>query len=310
MVQTFLHVAVPPRPSVSCPFERLPTELQRMVIHEALPNHLLRPRHPPKGVHTGRSNYWDLKINDHWGEEEESSFAVYLDSLKDASTETRDPKASLNLLLVSKRVSTMTRSIYDNEIPFVINIHPMCFHFLERIVNKNLYYPTYTDDLPRYPHFRRLHNFELDFNHDPTWWRSCLGERHGPPGDHVWLKKGDPENWWKQMKEWVQIICDTLSRHATVHRLTIYLPCLCRLKTLELVTEAEVAMIDLLSPLRQLKVAQDVKFIWLHRDTTDWKAAIRRKVYVCHSKSLGGDLVRTLQTKFGRLDGELLPENR
>ena len=309
MVQTFLHVAVPTRPSVSFPFERLPLELQRVVICEALPNHLLRPRRPPKGVHTGRSNYWDLKINDHWGEEKESSFAVYLDSLKDATEEIRHSKASLNLLLVNKKVATMTRSIYDNEIPLVINIHPMCFHFLERIVNENFYYPTYVADLPRYPHFRQLHNFELNFNHDPTWWRSCLGERHGPPGDHVWLKKGDPGHWWKQMKGWVQIICDTLSKYAIIDRLTIYLPCLCRLKTVELVAEAETAMIDLLSPLRQLTVARDVKFIWLHRDTTDWKAANRRKFYCCHSENLGRDLVRTLQTKFGRLNSEQSEKN-
>ena len=111
------------------------------------------------------------------------------------------------------------------------------------------------------------------------------------------------------MKGWVQIICDTLSKYATIDRLTIYLPCLCRLKTVELVAEAETAMIDLLSPLRQLTVARDVKFIWLHRDTTDWKAANRSKFYCCHSENLDRDLVRTLQTKFGRLNSEQSEKN-
>ncbi|KAL8987384.1 MAG: hypothetical protein Q9169_008706, partial [Polycauliona sp. 2 TL-2023] len=182
MVQKFLHVATPTPTIAPSPFDKLPTELQQKIIREVLPDYSLHPRRPPKGVHVGRSNYWDRDLAEYWNEEEQESFRYYLSSLKqsDEEKEIRDPKAALKLLQVSTTFNTITRSIYDTEKPLVTNITWMCFHFLERIVNKNRVYPTYTNDLPRYPHFRQLHNFELNFNHDPEWWSSYLGLLQNP----------------------------------------------------------------------------------------------------------------------------------
>lgn len=307
MEQTFLHVAAPARAPAPFPFEKLPPELQQMVIREALPDHGLRPRRPPKGVHIGSSNYWDLMMNDYWCEEEEESFRDYLGSLKDATEEIRGVMVPLNLFLVSKSISTMTRSIYDNEIPFVINITPMCLHFLERIVNVNIEYPTYTADLPRYPHFLKLRNFELNFNHHPIWWRSNFQEQRNPADLPIWWKLYNPDHpiWWKQTKEWVRIICDVLSKNDSIDKLTIYLPCLCSLTTPTLIAKAETTIHDVLTPLKKLRITKGVKFVWLRRETTDWRAAFRKGIHVCLNKeSLGTDLLKTLQTDLSRLDGE------
>ncbi|CAO1601905.1 hypothetical protein XANCAGTX0491_005543 [Xanthoria calcicola] len=306
MVQTFLHVAIPARETPSLPFEKLPPELQRNLIREALPDHGLCPRRPQRGVHIGRSNYWDLKLNDYWSEGDTESFASYWDSLQDASEEVRGgATVPLNLLLVSKSVSTITRSIYDDEIPFVINIDPMCLHFLDRIVNENKVYPTYVSDLPRYPHFLRLHNFEMNLNHDCEWWRSKLGVP-GRRGERIWCEPCDADRYdrTKPTKEWVRIACDLLSRNDAINKLTIYLPCFCGVNTPELVARAEIAMLDILAPLNKLQVTKGVKFIWLSRENTDWRIGHRRKFHVCMSKdSLGKDVLRTLQTNLGQLDG-------
>ncbi|KAL8672038.1 MAG: hypothetical protein Q9168_003490 [Polycauliona sp. 1 TL-2023] len=325
MVQTFLHVAIPAPTPALFPFEKLTPELQRMVIREALPNHSLQPsrppsadwapgvalRAPPKGRHIGASNYWDLLMNDYWSEEKEESFDFYLRSLKDSTNEkeVRDPKAALNLLLVSKTFNTVTRSLYDTEIPFVINITWMCFHFLERVVNKNFYYPTYTADLPHYPHFRQLHNFELNFNHDDDWWRSYLGD----PLDRSfcsWTNRIDRSEpiWWKLTKQWIQVIGNELAKNKEIEKLTVCLPCLCGLMTPKHLEKAKNDMLDLLEPLKQVKVGKGIKFVWLHyQDTKEGRAAYRIKgsrVHICYTKGLGGELLKILQAEFDTLNGE------
>ncbi|KAL8640629.1 MAG: hypothetical protein Q9226_008724 [Calogaya cf. arnoldii] len=292
-----------------------------MVICEALPDYGLRPRHPGKGVPgvpRGRTNhwtnYWNSRMNDWWSDDEEDAFRYdYVTFLKDATEEIRDPVVPLNLLQVSKSVATMTRSIYDNGIPFVINIASMCLHILDRIVNENKSYPgpnidfpIYTDDLHHLPHFKQLRNFELDLAYDPIWWREYFEEKSGPSSRKLpWVAyHPDSPGWRKPIKEYIQIICDVLSKNQTIDRLTIRLPTLCSLQTPELVAKAEIAMLDTLAPLRKLRVDEDVKFIWLHKSNTNFKEGIRRRGHVCYRKSLGEDLLKTLQGKFKRLDGE------
>ena len=173
----------------------------------------------------------------------------------------------------------------------VINITPMSLHFLNTLVNNlPLEYPSYKQ-FTSVRGFLPLRNFELNLYFDSRWW--CRGF-DGQTRLSDWP-------WWKQPKEWLRTICDILATNDTIEKLSVRLPCLCTLITPHHVLQAEIVMLDLLAPLRQLRVVEPVQFVWQRCEFENFKKGTCTHQGHCCTAGIGEDILKTLQTKFVRL---------
>lgn len=118
------------------------------------------------------------------------------------------------------------------------------------------------------------------------------------------------EIWWARPKEFLRTICDLLATNDNIQRLTVRLPYFCSLRHASDVPKAEAILLDLLAPLRRLRVAHNVRFRCCPTNnsrTTDKRKTSRqaRRTHSC-KKSRKEGLIKTLQAKLGQLDGEKL----
>lgn len=232
------------------PLERLPPELQRMVFQAALPPHCLRPKSLLFGSRQSDRLWWskwDATNNEFKTVDEDDAFFSYLRELEKEYEYTVDFISPLNLLRVSKTVAATARSICFEDVPIVINIAPGYLQFLQTTIIDELEFPTYKD-FTHFEHFMALRHFELDFNLYESWWNL---EFQKP-------RITNNNAWWRQPKEWLRTVCDLLAANNHIEKLSVRLPCFCSLETAELVAQAEVAVTDLLEPLKRLRVRDPV----------------------------------------------------
>ncbi|KAL8857705.1 MAG: hypothetical protein Q9178_005740 [Gyalolechia marmorata] len=263
-----------------------------MVIRETVLEHGFRP----KPTIPAPRYYKDIDPNGWWSEEECDLFIDYLECLEDATADSHSALVPLNLLKVSETVANFALSIHKEEMPMVINIATMSLHFLDTLVNNLPHeYPSYKE-FTCVRGFLPLRNFELNLNFDSRWW--CRGfDRQTKLSDWPW---------WKQPKEWLRTICDILATNDTIEKLSVRLPCLCTLITPGHIARAEIVMLDLLAPLRQLRVVEPVQFVWQRCQWDNYKNGTCTHQGHCCTAGLGEGLLKTLQTKFVRLTGEEL----
>ena len=239
---------------ISFPLEKLPPELQRMVFQAALPPHCLRPKPLEIGLRQAdrlRAYKWDANQNEFRTVNEDDAFFAYLLELEKEYGYTVDLMSPLNLLRVSKTIAATARSICFEDVPMVINIAPKYLQLFQTDILNEDDFPT-CKDFTHIEHFKALRHFQLDLNFYRRWWNSEF-------------QKPRSENdiaWWRQPKEWLRTVCDLLAANNHIEKLSVRLPSLCSLETAELVAQAEVAMTDLLEPLKQIRVRNSVRFIW------------------------------------------------
>ncbi|KAL8917444.1 MAG: hypothetical protein Q9208_007938 [Pyrenodesmia sp. 3 TL-2023] len=257
MVQAFSHIAVPARGTsgIDFPFDLLPLELKKLVLSHILPRHGILPKEP-------RAQKFNQ--DEVWYPEETVIFWKYLDKAKKAldakhvnrTTTADEASVLLPLLLVSKDFTDVARQAFIDTVPLVVSVTPVCLRFLEAVERVCYKYLSYTSFL-RFEHFRRMRTFELDLDFAQRWWHDRFKEPLNP----------NREIWWGEPKEWLRIICDLLSTNGNIRQLTVRFPCLCHLKEdedPELADQAERIMLNFFSPLRRVKVANRVEFIWSH----------------------------------------------
>lgn len=196
-------------------------------------------------------------------------------------------------------------------------------HFISRLFTVLHEYPSY-QSFADIPHFQHMQTFELNLDFDRQWWSEWFEEP----------LNSEEEIWWARPKENLRTICDILTTKHKMHHLIVRLPCLCSLTTPRRVEQASSVMLDLLSPLRRLCIANAVCFIWRHQinkhktqdhkiiraegeannesqtqeavnDTTRFEAMTSTDTHVC-TQALGADLIKTLQVQLGQLKGEKL----
>ncbi|KAL8717747.1 MAG: hypothetical protein Q9225_005044 [Loekoesia sp. 1 TL-2023] len=287
MAETPLHAAIPARAASGSSFEWLPLEIQRMIIRYTMPHGGIIPKLPqdPQYLYEDEELVW----------EEDSCFYTYLRELENA--ESGDAVVPLSLFQVSKTISSIAASVFNEEVPLVINITPACIHFLSTVVSKFYEYPSYKS-FAHIQHFRRMQNFELNLDFSPELWSPLFKEELDPEGI----------SWWSRHKEWLRTICDVLMMNDSIQHLIVRLPCFCSLTTTDLVSQAEVIMLDLLAPLRRLRVTNVVRFDRPHYvtslETDDCKMHHHARGFHVCNEGLGKNLVEVLQGKLGRLDGE------
>ncbi|KAL8921640.1 MAG: hypothetical protein Q9172_003888 [Xanthocarpia lactea] len=292
MVQTFLHVAVPTGTAATFPFEKLPLELQRQIIRETVLEHGFRP----KPTIPAPWDQKDIDPNGYWSENECDFFIDYLECLEDETADSHSAMVPLNLLKVSKTVANFALSIHKEEMPMVINIATMSLHFLNTLVNNlPLEYPSYKE-LTRVRGFLPLRNFELNLNFDSRWWGDAFDLQ-------IPLSQWP---WWQEPKEWLRTICDILATNDTIEKLSVRLPCLCTLITPGHIARAEIVMLDVLAPLRQLRVVEPVQFVWQRCQWDNYENGTCTHQGHCCTAGLGEGLLKILQTTFVRLTGEEL----
>ncbi|KAI4179552.1 MAG: hypothetical protein LQ346_007173 [Caloplaca aetnensis] len=135
MAQHLPRVAVPAQgvSNAHFPFELLPPELKEMILAHVLPRHGILPKEP-------QGQYFDQ--DEDWSPEETGIFWKYLERVQKAldannnsdNTTTADADEAgvlLPLLLVSKGFADVARQVFTDDVPMVINITPVCLHFLE-----------------------------------------------------------------------------------------------------------------------------------------------------------------------------------
>ncbi|KAL8995830.1 MAG: hypothetical protein Q9169_004520 [Polycauliona sp. 2 TL-2023] len=298
MVQAFLHVPVPAQITPVLPFEKLPHELQRMVLREAFPKACLKPDMPRSSLYQTIWSRWDedlVVVNKWWHSDEEGSFFNYLRKIQDEPNHYEESLLPIHLLRVSQPVTAITRSICIGENPLVINITPVCLNILRKLITREYEYPT-SRDLAHIKHCKALPNFALDFNFHDAWWKHEF-QRSVRKDDIVW---------WAQPKEWLRTVCDSLVTNHSIEEMSVQLPCFCSLTTPELVSQARIVMLDLLEPLKQLRVSQPVQFIWNQKKDGDVDApnCSTPGGHRCNQENLGKDIVDTLQKCLGQLNGE------
>ncbi|KAL8905869.1 MAG: hypothetical protein Q9171_006498 [Xanthocarpia ochracea] len=264
-----------------------------MVIRETFLEHGFQPKLPSTGPP------WSWRHFDpkgYWCPQEFALFLEYLECLDDSTADFHAAMVPLNLLKVSKTVANFALSIQKEEMPMVINITPVGFHFLNTLVNNiPLEYPSYKG-FTYVRGFFPLQNFELNLNFLSRWW--CEGFE-GQWYLNDWL-------WWTQLRESLRTICDILATRDTIEKLSVRLPCLCTLMTPGLVAEAEAVMLDILAPLRQLRVVEPVQFVWQRCQYGNYKkGTCTHQGHSC-TPGLGESVLKTLQTEFVRLTGEEL----
>ncbi|KAL8885691.1 MAG: hypothetical protein Q9215_006487 [Flavoplaca cf. flavocitrina] len=290
--------------STSFPLEKLPPELQRMVFQAALPPHCLRPKPFEIGSRQAdrlRVYKWDANQNEFRRLNEDDVFFTYLLELELEKEYgyTVDLMSPLNLLRVSKTVAATARSICYDDVPMVINIALGYLQFLQTDILDEEEFPTYKD-FAHIEHFKALRHFQLDFNWYDRWWNSEF-------------QKPRSENdigWWRQPKEWLRTVRDLLAANSRIEKLSVRLPCFCSLETAELVAQAEIAMTDLLEPLKQLRVRDSVHFIWQRTpdDESQTLSPGANKMKASHhcTTGMGEDMVQFLEKSLSRLNGEEL----
>ncbi|KAL8672039.1 MAG: hypothetical protein Q9168_003491 [Polycauliona sp. 1 TL-2023] len=300
MVQDFRALALPAGASAGFPFEKLAPELQRMIIREAVLGSCLTPRISPTNPyyqHWSRWSAWQVDENESWPYEEHKWFFNYLKGRKDKPQHAGGSEIPLHLLRVSRTIADITRSVCAEDTLMVINVTPLCFHFLQTVMNRKYTFPTFRD-FAQVAHFKVLPNFQLDLNFHHRWWRRMF--RKSLVEDAI--------VWWTQPKEWLRTVCDILATNDSIEKLSVRLPCFCSLTSPERLMRAEIIMTDLLRPLERLRVNSPVQFIW-HRmqdsDINHWNGSTQES-QPCTKSSLGENLVKTLQKHLGRLDGKKL----
>ncbi|KAL8750841.1 MAG: hypothetical protein Q9184_006275 [Pyrenodesmia sp. 2 TL-2023] len=140
--------------------------------------------------------------------------------------------------------------------------------------------------------------------------------------------------WWGKQKEWLRTICDLLSTNGDIRQLTVRFPCLCHVEeeAPELAEQAERILFNLFSPLKRLKVATRVRFIWSHNmdgleaidDEPEFaedeshpnanKLTANNSIptpdtqprHPCNNDTHGGVLGETIRQRFSHLTGESL----
>ncbi|KAL8750967.1 MAG: hypothetical protein Q9184_006228 [Pyrenodesmia sp. 2 TL-2023] len=325
MVQPFSHIAVPARGilNIDFPFNLLPLELKALVLRHVLPRHGILPKEP---------RAQDFNQDEDWSTEETGIFWKYLDKNKRAldanvdrntTADADEARVLLPLLLVSKHFADVAGQTFTDIVPLVINITPVCVHFLETVKSVSYEYLSYKSFL-EFHQFRCMRTFELNLDFAQQWWH----DRFEEPLNTI------QGIWWGRQKEWLRTICDLLSTNDDIRQLTVRFPCLCHLEkeAPELVEQAERILLNLFSPLKRLKVANRVQFIWSHN--MDGLEAINDEPefaedeshpnedklmanngipkpdtqprHSCSNDTHGGTLGKTIRQRFSQLTGETL----
>ncbi|KAL8774076.1 MAG: hypothetical protein Q9209_001184 [Squamulea sp. 1 TL-2023] len=271
-------------------FEKLPLELQLMVIRFAMPLTGLRPGPWP-----------------HWIERRPYSFEELNGSIPSKE------EIPVNLFRISKKISTLALSIFHNQVPLHIDICTWAIWYTaeKRFIWYDLFRFPSQLRMQETPQIRRMRNYQINFMLEDRWLASHLCTREYCA---VFL----------HLKERLRLVCDALAHNDTILRLTVTIPCLCWPSMSESFSgttswiystmnthshgsfsQAYSKTLDFLSPLKRINVAEPVTFTAIkyhgrNQDRPD------RTMHPCKHIACK-NLAQSMQRTLGQLKRQELP---
>ncbi|KAL8832650.1 MAG: hypothetical protein Q9170_004790 [Blastenia crenularia] len=191
-----------------------------------------------------------------------------------------------NLFRVNKLISSEAQSMVQKEVSLIIEVNLNVISVLRtEFIDLSEFWSH--NELSHIQHFAKLRNFQIRLMvHDKNPWQNVNQECF-------------PQH---EYRERMRLICDTLSTfNKDIHRLVIEIPCFCSLTVGYKVSFVQAKLLNLLSPLRQLKVAHAVTFKIMHQndDENDLRTGVANSMDAAH-------LVGGLESLYSRLVGEEL----
>lgn len=143
--------------------------------------------------------------------------------------------------------------MFVREVELVIRIDFDRLHFLTTIIEWVTDFRSHLQYM-HIQHSQRMRNFGLDIDDDP-WSRDvklALSNRLGDGVNRAFRRFG--------LKERLRIICDLLATNTAIQRLTVRVPCLCNCVKVDSVANGTSVILDILAPLKRLRVANTTVF--------------------------------------------------
>lgn len=240
----------------SFPFEKLPTELQLMVLRFAFPENGIRSLAIPLArsdpAHDATLLFWQGKLH----------------------TEDVIPTA---LFRTNRRISAQSLDIFKRQIHMHVDIMADMIGCLRHACSGPLWHQVCAAQQRRLGLMRSYQiNIRFDFS------RCSL-----LPADEEGFRNH------QMFKEKLRHVSDALAQNANLQRLTVTIPCLCKQ------TKAYKGVLDILSPLKRLRVAKPVTFQPANG------SEFLPDIHPCKQPACL-QFARSLQTNLGHLRGKTL----
>ncbi|KAI4109320.1 MAG: hypothetical protein LQ339_001820 [Xanthoria mediterranea] len=231
----------------SFPFEKLPTELQLMIIEYAMPSNGLRPQ----SVLCPLRSLWNLTDKLQSRTDKELWYNQH--------ERRRLPTA---LFYTNKWLSSAALAITYHHLPFYINIYPWGIMYHPRTLLFGHHFRSHLN-FQQLPQFKSLRHYRLNIMHDANWYDDNSDKHHG--NRYVRFREI-----CEVFKEQLRFVSDSLSANDNLQSLYISIPCLCCLANSGTgVMEACSKTLDFLTPLQRLRVAKPVVLEAVHDNGFD-----------------------------------------
>ncbi|KAL9599552.1 MAG: hypothetical protein Q9219_003796 [cf. Caloplaca sp. 3 TL-2023] len=261
------------KPATTFPFDKLPPELQLMIIRHAMPQHGLRPLPDP------------LRASIH----DSSAYVRHVEGTR------HERRTVRNMLYVNRWMSSEALKLLYKEVLFRIDIEPESVRFLGQEITKEQrfrHYPILEDYVP----FKYMRHFEFRISFEPGQYVDSLG--------HI-------DAFQFAVKEWLRMICDAMSGNRHIQELKVIIPGLCVLTDDDALAAIDLRsspswcapqIIDMLEPLKRLRVRTWTLSI-PHYDAWLQRPSFHGRKPLCES------WMRTLLKSLGPLQGEPLSQD-
>ncbi|KAL8732967.1 MAG: hypothetical protein Q9166_002365 [cf. Caloplaca sp. 2 TL-2023] len=253
-------------PKPGFPYEKLPTEVQLMVLRCLMPHHGLRaqglsPR-TDDTVYNAKREAWLINLRE-------------------------EDAVPISTFRANKSMSAQALDVFNREVYMHIDVFPGWTSCRE-IIDSSVLFP----GGPRAEQMQysiRMQYYQINMKLDDIWYWS-------PERD---LSKDYKSSWrYSMLKESLRLVCDSLAANEHLQRLIVTIPCLCMLMD-QPVSQALLTDLGLFEPLKRLGVVEPVKFLPAHGSDslTNFKPCNRPECL---------HLVHSIQTSMTHLSSEAL----
>ena len=273
--------------SISCPakgpfpIEKLPREIRLKIFRFAMPDDRMKPLHE-------KAHDWNNRYDSVYGKHacpDPEDFP------------TQGQRIPTSLFLVSKMISLEALTVFNNDVYFRMDIssfgiqargyqtsHLECFDNHEKLAT--------------WRPFKCMRNYHLNIKSN----RFCVG--FNAKSGTEYIESYDEAA--GKIKEWLRIVADELSERSIIRKLTVTAPCRCALNKGRFYKgrfgpKDDAAILDIFKPLKRIHMPNEVR-ISLQYDRC------KRGMQESCAEPACVDLLDTIQTSIGRLEGEPLSE--
>ncbi|KAL8832489.1 MAG: hypothetical protein Q9170_004860 [Blastenia crenularia] len=221
-----LNVLQQPVPASSFPFEKLPAELRLNVLRYAMPRHGLRPLPLPSDF-----------------DNEQLACVEYVAALR------QEQSTPLNLLRVGRQIASEARTIIDEEVVLRIDVGPTGILLLGTEIG-NLHRLRSRTFPEVFTLLKSMRNYEIFVSIHQDQFREVAADPRGRFSACCF-----------KTKEWLRVLCDTISTNEQIETLVVNIPGVCTLRQLIVLNDDPRPEISsMITPLARLRVKKSITF--------------------------------------------------